>query len=141
MKFLCNFLELLNMLFLKIPLKPFLIAGWLYFLADLPIPQGEHLHDPVLSLMDGALVARHEARFPYRSILLRFPDRGCAQPLVACVIIGLRHYPEIANLLVLRYALCWAGQRWGPHPTSVHLLRTYLYTLLKDNIFTFDSSC
>ena len=68
MKYLCRFLELLNMLFLKIPLTLILIAGWLYFLADLPVPQGEHLHDSVLSLMDGALVARREARLPYRSV-------------------------------------------------------------------------
>ena len=72
MKYLCSFLELLNMQFLKIPLTLILIAGWLYFLADLPVPQGEHLHDPVLSLMDGALVARHKARLPYCSVLLAF---------------------------------------------------------------------
>ena len=70
MKCLCSFLELLNILFLKIPPTLFLIAGWLYFLANLPFPQFEDLHDPVLSLMDWALVARHEARFPYRSIPL-----------------------------------------------------------------------
>ena len=72
MKYLCSFFELLNMLFLKVPLKQLLLNSWFDFLADLPVPQGEHLHDPVLSHMNGALVARHEARLSNCSVLLPF---------------------------------------------------------------------